>query len=479
MYDVAIVGCGVVGSAVAYALSQYKLSVLVLEKENDVATGATRANSAVLHAGFDPKPGTLMARLNVRGVELAKKLCEDLDVPREENGALVVSFYPEDDETIKTLYEQGIQNGVPGLRLLSKEETLEMEPNLDDSARGALYAPSSAIVNPWDYALAMAETAVRNGAELKLNAKVTGLQKSDNGYLISTQNGNYESRFLVTAGGVHCDELHDMLLPHDYTVIPTRGEYFLFDKSEGKTVSRTIFRTPNKKGKGVLVLPTVHGNLLVGPSADVASEADRVNTTAEGLDFVKSTALMSVPTLNFRSNIKNFAGMRANTDREDFIIRAPLPGFVEAAGIRSPGLSAAPAIAEEVVELLEGEGLCLEKKPDPITTRRKIRIKDLSIPQMREAIKKNPLYGRVICRCEMITEGEILDAIHSPIPPASVDAVKRRAGTGMGRCQSGFCGPRVLEILARETEKSPLEIPQDTVNSVLLTGITKEDEEDV
>jgi len=479
MYDVTVVGCGVVGAACAYYLAQHDLRVLVLEKENDVATGATRANSAVLHAGYDPKPGTLMAELNVKGTALAKQLCRDLSVPMEENGTLVVAFQPEDDQTLKTLYDRALRNGVPGVRLLDRQETLDLEPKLAESCRGALYAPSSAIINPWEFALAMAETAVRNGAELRLNTAVTGVEKTDEGYTLHTNGGDFSTKFVVTACGVHCGELHRMVAPLDYTVLPTKGEYYLFDKSEGNTVSHTVFRTPNRAGKGVLVLPTVHGNLLVGPSADPVTDPDRVNTTRAGMDFVRTTALLSVPSLNFSSNIKTFAGMRANTDRGDFIIRTVVPGFVEAAGICSPGLSACPAIALYVLDLLKEEGLTLKKKENPVTKRDKVRINRLSMDELRQKVAENPLYGRIICRCEKITEGEIVAAIHSPIPPCSVDGVKRRAGSGMGRCQGGFCGPKVMEILARETGCSPLNIPRDTAGSTLLTGRTKEDNADV
>jgi len=479
MYDVAIVGCGVVGAACAYTLSKYKLSVLILEKENDIATGATRANSAIIHAGYDPKPGTLMAKLNVRGAALAKKICADLSVPYIQNGAMVLNFSEEGHAHIQKLYDQGIENGVEKLRIVSGDEAREIEPGLSADVKSALIVPTSAIVNPWEYAIAMAETAVLNGAKLELEAEVDSVLEKDGYYELHTGKGVFESRYVISACGVDCDTLHDFVAPHDYNVMPTKGEYILLDKAEGTRVKSTIFRLPDEKGKGVLVMPTVHGNLLVGPNAVLCEDAHHVDTTAEGLEFVRTSAAYSVPGIDFRATIRNFAGMRANTDRDDFIIRTVKPRFAEAAGIRSPGLSAAPAIAIEIIELLEKEGLILEEKPEWTGTRNKKWINHMTKEQIKQAIEENPLYGRVICRCETVTEGEIVDALHSPIPPVSVDGVKRRTGAGMGRCQGGFCAPRIVEIMARELGVDRLEILKDIGHSSVLTGHTGEVSEDV
>ena len=473
MYDVAIIGCGVTGAACAYTLSKYDVSVLVLERENDVAMGATRANSAVFHAGFDPEPGTLMAKLNVRGAELGRKICQELDVLYKMNGALVLSFGEQDDRTLRTLMDRGTKNGVRDLGLLDRGQTLRLEPNLSPQVTGALYAPTSAITDPWDLALAMAETAVLNGADVRLNSGVSSIERGDGGYVLYTSSGRYEARFIVSAAGVDCVNVHDMICEHDYDVRPTRGEYFLFDKSEGRMVSSTVFQTPGAKGKGVLVLPTVHGNLLAGPNAVLSDEPHRVGTTPAGMEEVRAGALRSVPGLNFGKVIRTFAGMRANTDRGDFMIRVAAPGFIEAGGIKSPGLTAAPAVAEMVAELLGEAGLTLREKGVFVPRGKKTRIAGMSPEEISRAAAVDPLYARVICRCETITEGEIMDAIRSPIPPASVDAMKRRAGTGMGRCQGGFCGPRVLDILSRATGRDALDIPKDGAGSYILTGRTK------
>jgi len=472
MLDVLVIGCGIVGAAAAMELSKYQLQVAVLEKENDVANGTTKANSAILHAGYDPVPGTLMARLNVRGVELAKELCEKLDVPYRQCGSLVLAFTPAECGTLETLRQRGEANGVPGLRVLTGAEAREMDPQLSDQVQAALYAPTAAICSPWEYCLALAETALRNGARLHLETQVTGMEKQAEGWLVHTDQGDFAARYVINAAGVCADAVHDMALPHAFSIRPSRGEYYLLDKSEGSRVSHTIFQCPNENGKGVLVSPTVHGNLIVGPNA-APVEGNDTATTADGLEFVRTTAAKSVPQIAFGQSIRNFAGVRAHgAEVNDFILQEQ-EGFVDAAGICSPGLSAAPAIAEYLVELLREAGLELVPKEDFVCQRRRVRFKELSPEQRAELVRQDPAYGRVICRCETITEGEILEAMKGLIPPRSVDGVKRRVNVGMGRCQGGFCGPRVVEILARELDLTPQQVQQDQKGTWLLWGETK------
>ena len=472
MLDVLVIGCGIVGAAAAMELSKYQLQVAVLEKENDVANGTTKANSAILHAGYDPVPGTLMARLNVRGVELAKELCEKLDVPYRQCGSLVLAFTPAECGTLETLRQRGEANGVPGLRVLTGAEAREMDPQLSDQVQAALYAPTAAICSPWEYCLALAETALRNGARLHLETQVTGMEKQAEGWLVHTDQGDFGARYVINAAGVCADAVHDMALPHAFSIRPSRGEYYLLDKSEGSRVSHTIFQCPNENGKGVLVSPTVHGNLIVGPNA-APVEGNDTATTADGLEFVRTTAAKSVPRIAFGQSIRNFAGVRAHgAEVNDFILQEQ-EGFVDAAGICSPGLSAAPAIAEYLVELLREAGLELVPKEDFVCQRRRVRFKELSPEQRAELVRQDPAYGRVICRCETITEGEILEAMKGLIPPRSVDGVKRRVNAGMGRCQGGFCGPRVVEILARELDLTPQQVQQDQKGTWLLWGETK------
>ena len=472
MYDVAIIGSGITGSACAYFLSKYRLKIAVIEKNNDVCCGTTKANSAIIHAGYDPHPETLMAKLNVKGSEMAKEICAKLDVPYNQIGSLVVAFSEEEAKTVEELFERGNANGVPDLKILNREELKEAEPMISDEALCALYAPSAAIVNPWEYGLAMAETAVRNGAEILLESEVTSIKKENGVFKITAGEKEIEAKYVINAAGVNCDDVHNMIAPPKFKVIPSAGEYYLLDKSEGKRARHVIFQCPNKDGKGVLVSPTVHGNLIVGPNAD-ARDKDDTSTKTRCLDFVREKAVKSVPSINFRENIRNFTGVRAATDIDDFIIEFACEGFLDLAGIKSPGLSAAPAIAELAVKMLGESGLALEEKESFTDERTHLRFKHLSDEEKNNAVKKNSAYGRVICRCETITEGEIIDALNSPIPPVSLDGIKRRAGTGMGRCQGGFCGPKVLEIMAKYKNEPFEAVLQDNTGSVILTGKTK------
>lgn len=472
MYDVAIIGSGITGSACAYFLSKYRLKIAVIEKNNDVCCGTTKANSAIIHAGYDPHPETLMAKLNVKGSAMAKEICAKLDVPYNQIGSLVVAFSEEEAKTVEELFERGNANGVPDLKILNREELKEAEPMISDEALCALYAPSAAIVNPWEYGLAMAETAVRNGAEILLESEVTSIKKENGVFKITAGEKEIEAKYVINAAGVNCDDVHNMIAPPKFKVIPSAGEYYLLDKSEGKRARHVIFQCPNKDGKGVLVSPTVHGNLIVGPNAD-ARDKDDTSTKTRCLDFVREKAVKSVPSINFRENIRNFTGVRAATEIDDFIIEFACEGFLDLAGIKSPGLSAAPAIAELAVKMLGESGLALEGKESFTDERTHLRFKHLSDEEKNNAVKKNSAYGRVICRCETITEGEIIDALNSPIPPVSLDGIKRRAGTGMGRCQGGFCGPKVLEIMAKYKNEPFEAVLQDNTGSVILTGKTK------
>ena len=476
MKDVIILGCGVIGAACAYALSQYDVSVTVLEKSNDVANGTTKANSAIVHAGYDPHPGTEMARLNVEGNRMMEDLCRRLDVPFKRVGSHVLAFSDKDLEHIRQLYDRGVKNGVPDLRLLTKEEVREMEPNLADTVVGSLYAPTAGIISPWELALALAQVAVRNGVELVLEAPATAIRHEKDGtFTVTTPKGEFRAKTVLNATGTYADAVCELLGVHEFTLTPNRGEYYLLDKSEGDRVHSVIFQCPDENGKGVLVSPTIHGNLIVGPNAEGVSAPDETGTTVKGLDTVRRQAMRSVPSLVLRENIRNFAGVRANHSKDDFYIRESLtvPGFFLLAGIKSPGLTAAPAIAEEAVKYVNSRTpLC--RKADFRDGRHVVRFKHLADEEKCRVIAEDPRYGRVICRCETITEGEIVAAIHSEIPPTSVNGVKRRVGAGMGRCQGGFCGPRVQEILSRELGVPMEEIPMDQPGSYILTGRTKE-----
>mgnify|MGYP000821724493 CR=1 FL=1 len=360
---------------------------------------------------------------------------------------------------------------------ISAEETFAMEPNLAPTVVGALYAPSAAIVSPWEYALAMTEVAVRNGVELRRNCRVEDAEAmADGGYRLTTTQGTVEARYVINAAGIWAEKVHCMVEPASFHITPTRGEYYLLDKSEGTRVNHVIFQCPNELGKGVLVSPTVHGNLIVGPDA-VPVHGDDTSCTSKGLEFVKATAQRSVPSINFGESIRNFAGVRANVDTGDFVIgeAEDAPGFIDLAGMKSPGLSSAPAVAKEVVRILEGHGDLPAAKTDYRDGRTRVRFKELPPEEKAKLIARDPAYGRVICRCETVTEGESLDALHTEIPATTIDGVKRRCNAGMGRCQGGFCGPRVLELISRTRGIDPLDVLQDKAGSNVLLCETKQE----
>ncbi len=476
MYDVLVIGCGVVGASIAYSLSKQETRVLVVDAENDVCNQTSKANSAIVHAGYDPEPGTLMAKYNLEGNRMMPELCKRLDVPFAGCGSLVVAFSDEEKPHLEALLARGQENGVAGLRLISGDEARKLEPNLAKEVLYALDIPSGGIVDPWELTLALAETAVQNGVELKLNTTVTAIAPMGDGYTVRTNQGDFDARYVVNAAGVFAGTIHEMVAPKSFGIIPTKGEYLLLDNNQGALVSRTIFQCPTKAGKGVLVSPTTHGNLITGPTSDPVDDPTDVSTTQTGMDKVRQFAAKSVPSVDFRQTIRNFAGLRANNaDKHDFVIEfaAGHPHFLDVACIQSPGLTSAPAIGDAVARMLADAGLAAKAKATFTDQRKHVRFKHLSADEKNALIAKDPRYGRVICRCQTITEGEIVDAIHRPIVPRSLDAIKRRVTAGMGRCQGGFCGPRVLEILSRELGEDPLNIPQDKVGSDQLIGVTK------
>lgn len=475
MTDVVIVGGGICGCSLLYQLSRYRVQAVLVEKENDVGVGTTKANSAIVHAGYDPHPGTLMAKYNVRGNEMVRQLCADLDILYRATGSLVVGFDEKDEALLRQLYERGVQNGVPGLRVVVQQELRQMEPNISPEATSALYAPTGAVVNPWELASAQAEVAVQNGAEVRLNTQVTGIRKTQSGFVLETTSGEIETRFVVNAAGVHAAQVSGLAGDDSFHILPDKGQYFLLDTTQGNMVKHVIFQCPTPNGKGVLVAPTVHGNLIVGPNNQKVLPDD-TTTSAEGLGYVRVTALRSVPGIDFRQSIRNFAGVRAAADVDDFIVgpSRQAPGLFHMAGIKSPGLTAAPAIAEDMVQMLIAAGLPLQAKQEVIASRSITRFKYLPEAEKAQAIQQNPLYGSIVCRCETVTEGELVDALRRPLPPRSVDAVKRRCSPGMGRCQGGFCGPRVQAIIARELGIPQQDVPLDRAGMDIVLGPTKQ-----
>lgn len=476
MYDVVIIGAGISGSAVARELSRYDLSICVVEKEEDVCCGTTKANSAIVHAGFDAEAGSLMAKLNVEGNEMMEELSKELDFHFKRNGSLVVCLNEEDKPGLMALYERGIKNGVKELRIIEREELVALEPNIADEAVAALYAPTGGIVCPFGMNYALAENAAVNGVEFKFDTEVTGFEKKDDRWVVKTTAGDIETTYVVNAAGVYADVFHNMVSEKKIHITPRRGDYCLLDRSTGGFVSHTIFQLPNKFGKGVLVTPTVHGNTLVGPTAIDIEDKEGVNTTQEGIDELITKAGSTVKGLPIRQVITSFAGLRAHEDGHEFCIGEleDAKGFIDCAGIESPGLSSAPAIGKMVAGIVRNLSGAKEKADFVATRKGILDPKTLSKEEYAALIKEKPEYGNIICRCEMITEGEIMDAIHRPIGAKSLDGVKRRTRAGMGRCQSGFCSPKTIEILARERGVDPSEITKSGGNSKIIVGINKD-----
>ncbi len=464
MYDVIIIGAGVSGCAVARELARTEMKIAVLEKASDVCEGTSKANSGIVHAGYDAVPGTLKARLNLAGSRKMEALSKELDFSYKKNGSIVLCFDEKDIGKLEELKARGEANGVEELSILNREELLALEPNVGDDAVAALYAPTGGIVCPFGLTIALAENAAVNGVEFCFGEEVEAIERKEQGYLIRTGNGGYEAKVVVNAAGVYADKLHNMVSDSKMEIVPRKGEYLLYDKNVGNLVSHTLFQLPTALGKGILVTPTVHGNLLTGPTALDIPDKEGTQTSADGMKQVTAKAALSVKNIPGREVITSFAGLRAHVTvppraaeaapamEEDFVIgeAADAPGFIDVAGMESPGLSCAPAVGEYVAEMVRAILKPREKK-DFVSTRKGIPCMESASDEERQRlIKENPAYGNVICRCEMVTEGEILEAIRRPLGARTTDGVKRRTRAGMGRCQSGFCNPKVVEILARE-----------------------------
>lgn len=471
-YDVVVIGGGVIGCAVARELSRFQLKTCVLERDEDVCSGTSKANSAIVHGGFDAEPGSLKARFNVEGNRMMGQLAEELDFDFKRNGSLVLCFAEEDRPALQKLYDKGIANGVEGMSIISGDEVRSLEPNVEDTVVAALQVPSGGIVCPFGLTIALAENACENGVEFRFLTEVQKIGKTEDGYVLETSKGQITAKYVVNAAGVYADKFHNMVSEKKIHITARKGDYCLLDKEAGGIVTRTIFQLPTKMGKGVLVTPTVHGNLLTGPTATDVEDKEKTATTAEDLDSLMGRASLSVKDIPFRQVITSFAGLRAHEDGDDFIIgeAEDAEGFFDAAGIESPGLSSAPAIGVYLAELI-AEKAGAGKKADWNGKRKGIvRPELLSKEEQAELIRQNPSYGTIICRCEGVSEGEIVDAITRTLGAKSLDGVKRRVRQGMGRCQAGFCTPRTMEILSRELGIPMEEICKNAPGSEMLTG---------
>lgn len=476
MYDVIIIGGGVIGCAIAREMARFERKIALFERASDVCEGTSKANSGIVHAGYDATPGTLKARLNVLGNQKMETLSRELDFPFKKNGSFVLMFEEDGRPSLEKLYEKGIQNGVKDLQILSGEEVRKMEPNVSLEVKAALYAPTAGIVCPFGLTYALAENAAVNGVEFKLNTAVSGIEKNKDGFTVITESGSFDTKFIINAAGVYADVIHNMVSKKEIKIVPRRGQYCLMDKEIGNLTKATLFQLPTKLGKGVLVTPTVHGNLLVGPNAEDLEDKEGINTTKEGVDDILIRGAKSVLNLPNGKVITSFAGLRANEKGGDFIIEEAedVKGFIDVAGIASPGLSASPAIGEYVAELMQKIAPAPYKE-NFVATREGIpNMATATMEERKRYIEQDPAYANVICRCELVTEGEILESIRRPVGATTLDGVKRRTRAGMGRCQSGFCSPKVVEILSRELNQDISKITKMGGKSVFITGKNKE-----
>lgn len=477
MFDITIIGAGVTGCAIARELSKYKLNTCVIEKEIDVASGTSKANSGIVHAGEDPTPGTLKAKLNIRGNEMFDKLQEELEFPFKRNGSLVLCFDEDKINELEDLRQRGLKNGVPDtMEILNREQALEIEPNLSEHVVAVLTLPTGGIVCPYELTVALAENANMNGVEFKFETEVKGIEKRDGNYVINTNKGDIETKLVINAAGVFGDEVNNMVSEKKYHIIPRRGEYCLFDKSVGNTSTRTLFQLPTKMGKGILVTPTVDGNLLIGPSANDMEDKIDVSTTREVMEDILEKAKISIKEVPTRQVITSFSGLRAHEVGGDFVIGEveDSENFINVIGIESPGLTSAPAVAEMVGKMVV-EKLSPEENTEFNPIRESIpKFREMSNEERKELIKKDKTYGKIVCRCETVTEGEIREAIRRPVGARTLDGIKRRTRAGMGRCQSGFCSNRIVDILAEELNVSSDEVTKFGGNSNLLFGNIKD-----
>ncbi len=453
MYDVCIIGAGVTGCSIARELSKYELKTIVLERGVDVCEGTSKANSGIVHAGFDAEPGSLKAKLNREGNERMEALSRELDFSFKRNGSMVICEEVSGLPTLDKLLKNGQKNGVKNMKIISGDEARAKEPNLSKKVIAALDVPMGGIVCPFELTIALAENAAVNGVEFAFDNEVKDICPEDGGYKVVTSKQEIHTKIVINAAGVYADRIHAMVSKTPMHITARRGQYCLYDKQTGKMVERTIFQLPSKLGKGVLFTPTVHGNLLIGPTAEDIDDKEGTNTTAAGMDYARMKAAESVENMPAgRMMITSFSGLRAHEDGDDFIIREAedAVGFIDAAGIESPGLSCAPVMGEYVANIVLPK-LNPAKKKDFIAKREGIKhINSLPVEEREKLIKENPAYSVIVCRCEMITEGEILDAIHRPLGAKTLDGIKRRTRAGMGRCQAGFCTPRTMELISNE-----------------------------
>ena len=472
MYDVIVIGAGVIGASVARELARYKVKVLVLDKESDVGNVTSMANSAIVHSGYDPKPGTNKAKYNVEGNSMYDLLTKELDVEFKRIGSLTCATDEEEMKIIEGFVSRAKDNGVE-VKILNKEETKKIEPFVSDNVIGSLYAPTAGIINPFELCVALCENAMDNGVEILLNEEVISINKLTDKYIVTSKNNSYEAKVVVNASGLYSDKISKMVGIDHFNITPRKGEYFVLDHFNKPFVSHVIFPVPTEKGKGILVTPTTHGNYLVGPSSEFVDDKEDFSTDKITLDNVRKSSAKLVKNIPFGYVIRQFSGLRATGSTHDFVIEE-IEGFVNLGGIESPGLASAPAIAKEAVKLINGV-LNLESNPNFNPFRRKvIRLNKMTQEERNELIRNNPAFGHIVCRCEGISEGEVIDCIRRNAGARTIKGVKKRCRPGFGKCQGGFCEPLVLEILCKELNLNPLNVRYDSKDSYILQSETKE-----
>ncbi len=481
--DVLIIGGGVIGTAIAHQLAKYNLDIVLVEKESDICMGASKANSSMIHDGYNVDVNKLKGKLVLKANPYFEKLCSDLYVQYTKKlGSIVVGFEDEDMKVMKEQLENGNKNGIKGLKIIGRDELLELEPYINPKVKFGLLNPNTGIINPFELTIALAENAVINGVKVLLNTEVQDIIIKDKKVEeVKTSRGVFETKVVINAAGLYADKIASMVEDIDFEIKPRKGQYFLYDKKWNYLVKHAIYSAPSKISKGMIILPTTEGNILGGSNAQTIDDKENLATTYEGFEEIYNNTIHHIfPNLPRMGDvITTFSGLRAAATSEDFIIgyAKTIKGFINVAGIQSPGLSSSPAIASMVEDLVRGLDYDLdftEKKNYRKDRPKPIILRDLPYEERSELIKKNPDYGTIICRCETVSKGEIIDAIHRPIPAASIDAIKRRTRAGMGRCQGGFCGPRVLNILSRELDISPLEVTKKGKGSYVLISKSKE-----
>lgn len=476
MFDVTIIGAGVIGCAIAREISRYKLNICVVEKSADVASSTSKANSGIVHAGHDAKPGTLKSKLNIKGNPMFDELSKELDFPFIRNGSMVLCFDEKDIRELVEIKERGHKNGVEDIRLLRGEEVRNLESNVSQGVAAALYIPSGGIVCPYEMTVALAENAYDNGVEFRFETEVKKVIKNKDSFLIKTNFEDIETKVVINAAGLFADDINNMVSSRKITIVPRKGEYCLLDKAVGELVKSTLFQLPTKMGKGVLVTPTADGNLLIGPNAIDLEDKNDVTTTQQGMEEIILRAGLTLDRVPTNQIITAFAGLRAHSIEDDFIIgeAKDVKNFINVAGIESPGLTSAPAIGKMVEEMVVNI-LNPEKNKNFNPVRKGIpKFREMSNKERNKLIAENPSYGKIVCRCETVTEGEIIDAIRRPLGARTLDGIKRRTRAGMGRCQSGFCSTKIVEILAKELKVDPTSITKFGGSSRILIGKNKE-----